>query len=317
MSEKQYLTWGDIGVAASDLVSSLLAFISTGAGKNKAIRVWGVPRGGIPAAMAVVRELAIQGRAAQMVTHPKDADLIIDDIIDSGATMARVRALSPEIARIPFLALYDHRTTPVSEKHWLVFPWEAGDPSRTGDADESATDIFTRLLQYIGEDVNREGLAETPLRAAKAWREWTRGYTMNPEDVLKVFEDGATGYDEMVLVRDIPVYSKCEHHMADIFGTASIAYIPNGKIVGLSKLNRLVDIYASRLQVQERLTTDIADAIEKHLQPKGVGVLLRCRHMCMESRGVRQHGHSTVTSALRGALRDDPAARAEFLQLTK
>lgn len=173
--------------------------------------------------------------------------------------------------------------------------------------------IISGLLFMLDPDSQREGLSETPKRVMKAWQHWTRGYYMDPADILKVFEDGAQSYDEMVLVKDIPIYSKCEHHLADIFGTACIAYIPNGKIVGLSKLSRLADCFARRLQVQERMTVQIADALVEHLQPKGVGVLVRARHMCMESRGICQQGHHTVTTALRGAMKDDPRTRSEFL----
>lgn len=161
----------------------------------------------------------------------------------------------------------------------------------------------------------REGLQDTPNRVGKAWMEWTAGYHVDIAALLKVFEDGAENYDQMVIVKDIPIYSKCEHHLADIFGTATIAYIPNGKIVGLSKLSRLADAFARRLQVQERLTAQIADAIDTHLQPFGVGVVIKARHMCMESRGICQQGHHTITSALHGLLRNDPDARAEFLRL--
>lgn len=180
----------------------------------------------------------------------------------------------------------------------------------------SATGNLLRAIEPSdpGEEL-REGLRETPERVAKAWEFWTGGYKLNAADILKVFEDGADGYDEMVIVKDIPVYSKCEHHLADIFGTVSIAYIPNGRIVGLSKLSRLADMFARRLQVQERMTGQIADALYEHLQPKGVGVIMKARHMCMESRGLRQQGHHTVTSALRGVIKTDPTARAEFLQL--
>jgi GTP cyclohydrolase I len=136
---------------------------------------------------------------------------------------------------------------------------------------------------------------------------------MDAKKILKVFEDGAENYDQMVVVKDIPIYSKCEHHLADIIGTATIAYIPNGKVVGLSKLSRIANMFARRLQVQERLTTQIADCIQEHLNPIGVGVVIKARHMCMESRGVCQQGHHTVTSALLGAIRDEPATRAEFL----
>lgn len=161
----------------------------------------------------------------------------------------------------------------------------------------------------------REGLRDTPDRVGKAWLEWTSGYRVDIAALLKVFEDGAENYDQMVIVKDIPIYSKCEHHLADIFGTATIAYIPNGKIVGLSKLSRLADAFARRLQVQERLTSQIADALQEHLNPLGVGVVIKARHMCMESRGICQQGHHTITSAMHGLLRDDPNARAEFLSL--
>lgn len=174
------------------------------------------------------------------------------------------------------------------------------------------------LLRYI-ENVSdlREGLSETPQRVVKAFGHWFSGYEKNPADVLKVFEDGAENYHDAVTVVNIPIYSKCEHHLADIFGTATISYIPNGRIVGLSKLSRVADIFARRLQVQERLTAQIADAIEENLKPKGVGVLLKCRHMCTESRGICQQGHYTVTTALRGVMLSEPATRAEFLALAR
>lgn len=161
----------------------------------------------------------------------------------------------------------------------------------------------------------RPGLLETPLRVAKAFEHWFGGYAVDIPSLFKVFEDGAEGADQMVAVCRIPFYSKCEHHMADIFGHATVAYIPKGRIVGLSKLNRVVDAYARRLQVQERLTNNIADAIQQYLDPVGVGVYITARHMCMESRGVCQHGHHTVTTALRGAIKDEPQTRAEFLAL--
>lgn len=161
----------------------------------------------------------------------------------------------------------------------------------------------------------REGLQETPSRVAKAWEFWTSGYGRDVADVLKTFEDGAEGVDEMVVVKDIPFYTHCEHHMAPFFGTATIGYIPNGKVVGLSKLSRVLDIFARRLQVQERLTCQVADALMKHLEPKGSAVVLKARHLCMESRGVCQQGHHTITSALRGAFKDEPDTRAEFLRL--
>jgi len=181
----------------------------------------------------------------------------------------------------------------------------------------TATAIFELLQQLEPGSYEREGLHDTPERVAKAWEFWTSGYGKNPADVLKVFADGAEGYDEMVVVKDIPIYSKCEHHLADIFGTATIAYLPKNRVVGLSKLSRLADIFARRLQVQERLTVQIADALMEHLEPLGCGVVIKARHMCMESRGVRQQGHHTITNALRGVFKDQADARAEFLALAR
>lgn len=177
--------------------------------------------------------------------------------------------------------------------------------------------VIRQLLNAVEPNPERGGLIETPDRVAKAWEFWTSGYGKTAADVLKVFEDGGENYDEMVMVKDIPVYSHCEHHLAPIFGTATVAYIPNGRIVGLSKLSRLVDLHSRRLQVQERLTNDIAEDLWKHLQPLGVGVIIKARHMCMESRGLCQQGHHTITSALRGVLKDQPEARAEFMGLAK
>lgn len=185
------------------------------------------------------------------------------------------------------------------------------------DSKERMAGLVASQLNLLDPEANREGLRETPDRVAKAWKFWTSGYQKDAADILKVFEDGADGYDQMVIVKDIPIYSKCEHHLADIFGTATIAYIPNGRIVGLSKLSRLADMFARRLQVQERLTGQIADALEEHLKPLGVGVLIRARHMCMESRGLCQQGHHTITCALRGVLKDQPEARAEFMSLAQ
>lgn len=180
--------------------------------------------------------------------------------------------------------------------------------------DEEAL-VYHMIAKLTPDNANREGLLDTPGRVVRAWKHWCGGYNVNIATLLKTFEDGAKGYDGMVIVKDIPIYSKCEHHLADIFGTATIAYIPNGKVVGLSKLSRLADAFARRLQVQERLTTQIADALVEHLNPVGVGVVIRARHMCMESRGISQQGHHTITSALRGVLYSDSAAREEFMRL--
>jgi GTP cyclohydrolase I len=176
---------------------------------------------------------------------------------------------------------------------------------------------WRRFLKSLGEDPNRPGLLETPARVEKAWKHWTSGYTQNPADLLKTFEDGAEQYNEMIVVRNIPVYSHCEHHLAPFFGKATIGYMPDGKIVGLSKLTRLVECFSKRLQVQERLTIQVANALMESLKPKAVGVVIRCRHLCMESRGIRTPGEETVTSAMLGELQPNLAMRTEFLALAR
>ncbi|MDN5770607.1 MAG: GTP cyclohydrolase I FolE [Microlunatus sp.] len=170
------------------------------------------------------------------------------------------------------------------------------------------------LLLGIGEDPDREGLLDTPERVARAYAEMFAGLTASPEDVLTTTFD--IGHDEFVLVKDMEVWSCCEHHLVPFTGVAHVGYIPNadGRITGLSKLARLVDVYAKRPQVQERLTTQVADALQRILEPRGVIVVLECEHLCMTMRGVRKPGSRTVTSAVRGQLRN-PATRAEALSL--
>jgi len=170
------------------------------------------------------------------------------------------------------------------------------------------------LLTAIGEDPTREGLAQTPARVARSYAEIFSGLRQRPEDVLTTTFD--LGHDEMVLVKDIEVYSTCEHHLVPFHGVAHVGYIPSleGRITGLSKLARLVDVFAKRPQVQERLTTQIADALTRLLTPRGVIVVLECEHLCMSMRGIRKPGAKTVTSAVRGQLRD-PATRAEAMSL--
>jgi GTP cyclohydrolase I len=176
---------------------------------------------------------------------------------------------------------------------------------------------WRRFLKSLGEDPDRPGLIETPARVTKAWKHWSSGYSQNPADVLKAFEDGAEEYNELIVVRNIPVYSHCEHHLAPFFGKATVGYMPDGKIVGLSKLTRLVECFAKRLQVQERLTIQVANALMENLQPKAVGVVIRCRHLCMESRGIKTAGEETVTSAMLGELQPNLAMRTEFLHLAR
>ena len=172
-----------------------------------------------------------------------------------------------------------------------------------------------KQLRILGENPDRPGLLETPTRAYKAWREWTRGYGVDIKSLFKTFDDGAKGYSGMVLVDNIEFVSHCEHHLAPIMGVVHIAYIPRERVIGLSKMARVTDAFASRFQVQERMTTQIADAVHDNLKPLGCGVLVRAKHGCMCGRGVHQRSTQTTTSALRGVFLEDPSVKAEFLQL--
>jgi GTP cyclohydrolase I len=174
--------------------------------------------------------------------------------------------------------------------------------------------LVRRELELLGEDPKREGLLRTPARVAAALKWMTRGYGSSAEEVVGdgIFKEE---HDNMIMVRDIELYSMCEHHMLPFFGKAHVAYIPNGKIVGLSKIPRIVDVYARRLQVQERLTEEIAEGLCSVLQPAGVGVVIEAYHLCMMMRGVQKQNSKTITSALRGAFREDPKTRDEFLRL--
>jgi len=174
--------------------------------------------------------------------------------------------------------------------------------------------LVEALLKEIGEDAGREGLQKTPARVARALAFLTAGYHQDPHAVLSqaVFEES---YDEMLIVKDIDFYSLCEHHMLPFFGRAHVAYVPNGRIVGLSKLARLVELYSRRLQVQERLTKEIAASIDRVLQPKGVAVVLEAQHLCMMMRGVQKQNSFAISSAMIGEFKDDPKTRAEFMQL--
>lgn len=189
---------------------------------------------------------------------------------------------------------------------------EAGRPTQ-----QEAEDAVRVLLRWAGDDPSREGLLDTPARVAKAYRELFGGYDLAPEDVLgRTFEEVA-GYDDMVLVKDIPFYSHCEHHMVPIIGKAHIAYLPDGRVLGLSKIARVVEIFARRLQTQETMTAQIAKSIDETLQPRGVAVMIEAEHMCMAMRGVQKQGSTTLTSTFTGAYKMDAAEQARFMTLVR
>ena len=181
---------------------------------------------------------------------------------------------------------------------------------------EDLTNIYKNLIENIGEDVSREGLVKTPARAAKAFQFITRGYEQNIDDVVNnaIFE---SENDDMVIVKDIEMYSMCEHHLLPFIGKCHVGYIPNGKVIGLSKIARIVDVFARRLQIQENLTHQIADTIKKYTGAEGVGVVMEAQHLCMMMRGVEKQNSVMKTSCMLGSFRDDNATRSEFLNLIK
>lgn len=249
---------------------------------DRSLKYYGVPRGG-------------QYIAALLnpVNTPEEADVICDDLIDSGATKNRYLAKYPNK---PFLAAFTAR-----KDEWLVFPWE--------EKEEPAEDNFTRILQHLGEDPTREGLRETPKRYLKFMKEFLN----SPEFNFTTFD--SEGMDEMIVQTHIPFYSLCEHHTAPFFGHAHIAYIPDKKIVGLSKLARTLESYSRRFQNQERITSQVANRLANELNPLGVAVVIKAQHLCMSMRGVKKHDTHTVTSKMLGLFKIDAATRAELFKL--
>lgn len=274
------------------------------------IAIYGVPRGGIHAAQAVVA--AAQRRVSGndrcpffLVEDPAVASVFVDDVVDSGKTRSK---FAEEHPTTKFFALVDK---PKENRMgmWVSFPWERMCNERGG-----VEENVVRLLQFIGEDPQREGLKETPGRVVKSYRELFSGYGKDPADVVKVFEDGAC--DEMVVLKDVPFYSTCEHHMLPFHGVASIAYIPDKRVLGVSKMARILEIYSRRLQIQERLTEQVTECLEAQLKPKGAACLIEAVHLCMACRGVEKQGSAMVTSSLTGAFRQ-AEVRSEFFSLVK
>jgi GTP cyclohydrolase IA len=177
----------------------------------------------------------------------------------------------------------------------------------------AAEDAVRTLLRWAGEDPEREGLRETPRRVVSAYRDWFSGYGIDPRDYLRRTFEETAGYDEMVVLRDIEFESHCEHHMAPIIGRAHVGYLPTDRVVGISKLARVVDVYARRFQVQEKMTSEIARCIEEVLEPRGVGVVIEAVHECMTTRGIHKRGVSMITSQMLGTFRADARTRSEFL----
>ncbi|KQR33181.1 GTP cyclohydrolase [Rhizobium sp. Leaf155] len=191
------------------------------------------------------------------------------------------------------------------------------DVTKARPTQAEAEDAVRVLLSWAGDDPTREGLLDTPKRVAKSYRELFSGYDLDAKDVLGTFFEEVGGYDDIILVRDIPFFSHCEHHMVPIIGKAHVAYLPNGRVLGLSKIARVVEIFGRRLQTQETMTAQIASAIETTLKPRGVAVMIDAEHMCMSMRGVQKQGSTTLTTSFTGAFKKDPAEQARFMSMVR
>ena len=303
MSTKTMLTWTDVSIKSAKVARKIFEDILAGhvITNGRIVCAYPVPNGGIPAALTIQGAFEkIQDRKMMIVEDPSEADIVLDDILDSGATRKK-------FDQFPFYTLVDKQSGPDKDKGWFVFPWERA------IKDEGPEDNIRRILQYIGEDPNREGLLDTPKRVAKSYKELFGGYKENPEDLLTVFADGAC--DEQVILRNIEFVSFCEHHMLPFIGTATVAYIPDGKVIGVSKLVRLLEVFTRRLQIQERLCQQVTEALQEHLQPKGAACIISAKHLCMVCRGVRKQQSEMITSSLTGVYRTDPTSRSELMSL--
>ena len=249
-------------------------------------KFYGIPRGG----------QVIAGLTGNAVDDIKEADVIIDDIYDSGNTAKKY-----EKYNLPMEFVYDKREEP--NLPWIVFPWE-------NEFDRGFESDIIRLLERIGEDPKREGLIDTPKRVAKSWIELTTKPEFNPTTF------NANGYDQMIIEKGIQFYTFCEHHMLPFFGQAYIGYIPEKEIIGISKLSRCVEYYSKALNTQEYLTNNIGNYLKDILEPKGIAVVIKARHLCQEMRGVKKRGEM-VTSFVHGVFKEDNKAREEFLELCK
>jgi len=297
MSNIRKLTWQDIEYQVSLIIkdnhlnnSSLWKY------------VYGVPRGGISISIMFAQRLSLKILTC-LDRIAKEEVLIIDDIIDSGKTKERYIQQGYH-----FIALYQAK-----QGEWLEFPWE------TMINEAPAQDAITRIIESIGEDPNRQGLQETPKRVIESYEYLFSGYDQKPEDIIKVFD--SDGYDQIVLLKDIELYSMCEHHMLPFIGKAHIAYIPDKEVIGVSKLARLMEIYSRRLQIQERLTVQITDVLMKFLEPIGAACIIEAEHLCMRMRGIEKQNSTMITSSLKGVFIDDLpkgiAAREELMRLIK
>jgi len=288
--KKRIITWDEVFERLSHIDKRIYQ-------DKEACVIYGIPKGGMIAAGFL--------RNAHSTHDINKANIILDDLVDSGATREIYREKYPDKV---FHALFDKQTE--HTRDWLVFPWETDHPQR----EENIQQNIVRQLQYIGEDSNREGLKGTPDRIVRSWDEIFAGYTQSPKDVFTTFKNEDC-YDQIILCKGIELFSMCEHHVLPFFGKAHVAYIPDQKIVGISKLARLVDVFARRLQIQERICQQVTEVIMEELKPLGAACIIEATHMCMRMRGVSKQQSTMVTSSLKGVFMTKLEAREELLRL--
>jgi len=272
--------------------------------------IYGVPRGGIPLAVTLAQKLSLP-----ITDHPDSDTLVVDDVVDSGKTRARFQ-------RFDFASIHIKESTPHEfyptfyvkcENKWINYFWE--------EKESSVQDHIVRLIEYIGEDPCRVGMKETPDRMIRSWEEMFVGYKQDVREVFKTFDDEKEQFGGLVYMKDVEFYSTCEHHWLPFSGQAFIAYIPNGPVIGASKLARLLDIYACRFQMQERIGEQVTNALMEYLKPFGAACLIEARHFCMACRGIKKQHSIMGYSSLKGVfLESSPAgvaARNELMALWK
>jgi len=280
---KLFLTWEDIYSLTADIQATY----------HPETKYWGIPRGG----------QIVAGMLGNAVDTPEEADVIVDDILNSGKTAdAYALKYGKQIA-----ILYDKRK--LKDTRWIVFPWEVEDTLKEHEA------IITRAIEVIGDSPNREGLKDTPKRVIKSWSHLFSGYKTDPKTLITTFEKGT--YDQMIVLKDCEMYSTCEHHIQPFFGKIHIAYIPNTKVIGISKLARIAECFSRRLQIQERIGEQITDFIMEALEPKGVGCVIEARHFCMMARGIEKQNSYMITSSLKGVFLKKQEVKEEFLSFVR
>jgi GTP cyclohydrolase IA len=278
----------------------------------KKLNVYGIPKAGSIVAIELART---DPDGISVVYTPEEADVFVDDILDTGRTMkVYEERFKKKVYALYGKGKYTNCVHNVPAAQWIEFPWESQEQTS-----KEHQDFVIRLIEELGEDASREGLRDTPARFLKAWREMTSGYEMPLDDIRGVKPDNTLFQVDthgMVVIKDIEFYSLCEHHLLPFVGKVHVAYLPDKYTIGLSKIPRIVDVFAQRLQTQERLGQHICDKLDELIKPRGVGVIIEASHFCTMMRGIKKQHSAIITSHVKGMFKEDARTREEFLSLT-